>query len=105
MSGTRSRIATAMTETSGCVTMSRRITLDDQQVVMGRSGGPVQQVCGFGGARHGVRFAPVYAQRNQFPVNRGFLPSKLPHANTGSAQDAPMRCRPDVIPLCSSCQR
>ncbi len=39
MSVIRTEIGTRMTETSGCATTSRPTTADDQQVVMGRSGG------------------------------------------------------------------
>jgi hypothetical protein len=35
-----------MTEMSGCATTSRRITVDDQQVVMGKSGGLRQSAGG-----------------------------------------------------------
>ena len=39
MSAIRTEIETRMTETSGCAITSRPTTADDQQVVMGRSGG------------------------------------------------------------------
>ncbi len=107
MSVIRTEIGTRMTETSGCATTSRPpTTADDQQVVMGRSGGGAGRLARrFCGAVAVSGSRPIFVQRNQFPVNRGFRPSKLPHAKTDSTHGAPTRCRPEVIPLCSSCQR
>lgn len=105
MSAAPTESAMSMTGISGCGTTSRHTMVDDQQVVIGQVQAcwPAQVDLHRAGA--GDRSAPGYAPPLRFPVNRSLTASKLPRAISSSAHGDAMRCRPDVIPLCSSCQR
>jgi hypothetical protein len=78
MSAIRSQIATRMTETSGCATTSPRTTVDDQQVVMGRSGRAASSANGFCGVADVTALRPITRSGISSRLTTAFVPANFP---------------------------
>lgn len=78
MSAIRTEIETRMTETSGCAITSRPTTADDQQVVMGRSGGAGRLARRFCGAAGVSGSRPILCSGISSRLTAAFVPANFP---------------------------